>query len=78
MWGQRILVPKDPCPCWIIKLKLLLERYSFSLIPIEHPKINQSDLHIFTADHWVENGTDSNLTVEGYDVCDIRTKRRGW
>ncbi len=23
-WGQTILVPKDPCPCWIIKLKLLL------------------------------------------------------
>jgi hypothetical protein len=25
VWGQAILVPKDPCPCWNVKLKLLLE-----------------------------------------------------
>ncbi len=23
-WGQMILVPKDPCLCWNVKLKLLL------------------------------------------------------
>jgi hypothetical protein len=25
-WGQLILVPKDPCPCWRIKLKLLIAK----------------------------------------------------
>jgi hypothetical protein len=24
-WGQMLLVPKDPCPCWNVKLKLLLD-----------------------------------------------------
>jgi hypothetical protein len=26
VWGQMILVPKDPCPCWNVKLKLLYLR----------------------------------------------------
>ncbi len=25
LWGQMIVVPKDPCPCWNVKLKLLLK-----------------------------------------------------
>jgi hypothetical protein len=23
LWGEMIVVPKDPCPCWNVKLKLL-------------------------------------------------------